>query len=59
MGPKPLKEMEEQKEASELVSVTQHLKCKQLHIHLYNKNLKYTTAVFEVTKISISFDSTF
>lgn len=58
MGPKPLKEMEEQKEASELVSVTQHLKCKQLHIHLYN-NLKYTTAVSEVTKISISFDSTF
>lgn len=59
MGPKPLKEKEEQKEASELISVTQHLNCKQFHTHLYNKNLKYTIAVSKVTKISTSFDSTF
>jgi hypothetical protein len=39
MGPKPLKEMEEQKKASELISVTQLLKRKQLHTHLYT-NLK-------------------
>lgn len=59
MGPKPLKEREKQKEASELISVPQHLKYKIFHMHLYNKNLKYATAVSKVTKISTSFGSTF
>jgi len=55
MGPKPLKKREKQKEASELISVPQHLKYKQLHMHLYNKNLKYATAVSKISKLSTSF----
>lgn len=59
MGPKPLKEREKQKEASELISVPQQLKYKKLHMHLYNRNLKYANPVSKVTKISTSFGSTF
>lgn len=50
MGPKPLKEMEEQKEARELTFIIQHLKCKQLHTYLCNKKQKYTIALSKVNK---------